>query len=293
MPNSLMGTLLEAINTATGKQNSFDGGLQALCDMFAIPPGNNNGRLVSLARMFDSSISTASGALNYFLLNPTVLPQFGIGFANSGPLDSRVSFASTAGGTYYDSAGTLKTAATNEPRFNYDQSTRQPDGLMIFAAQTENASISPLSSIGGFPSSGTVYAEVCVPTLGGAGFPGVISFDDGTANNAITINIYDATTDQIYFEAFSGGVAQCQIRPAQAATSGLKVKCAASWSNNSFRFSWNGNLATEDTSGSIPTVTRLLLGQLRGGGGYLNCEIRSVALFNYQMTNTQLATFTG
>lgn len=43
----------------------------------------------------------------------------------SGSLDPRITFTRASGATYYNSAGTLTTAATDTPRFDYDPNTLQ------------------------------------------------------------------------------------------------------------------------------------------------------------------------
>jgi hypothetical protein len=205
------------------------------------------------------------------------VPSFDLPLLLTGALDPRVAFTSLAGGAYTDSAGNGQVALANQPRFNYSAGILR--GMLIASAQTENAIVSNLDTIGGLGSSATVYVECYCPTLGLGTNPGVLTFDDGTASNAITFFINDATTDIPGFVVFVGGVAQANMAVVAAATAGQILRLAATWSDNSFKFAANGVAAADDTSGTIPTVTRMVLGQSRGGGNYLESEMRRVKIW--------------
>jgi hypothetical protein len=205
--------------------------------------------------------------------------------------DSRIAFTSTSGGTYYDQQGVEITAGSNTQRINHDSTTKAQKGLMIFAAQSESAVITDLSTIGGFPSAGTMFAEFCVPPLGYASNPRVIQFDNGSIDNSLRIILDQSQLSASFFYVTVSGATQCAIGNLVPLVAGSTAKVAVSWSTNIFRFACNGANATEDTSGTIPTVTRLQFG--RGAGGMqLNCELRRVEIFNYQMTNEELQKLT-
>lgn len=208
-------------------------------------------------------------------------------------LDTRITFTSVAGGSYTNYLGNVVVAGANEPRFNYSTGPLTARGLLITTAQTENASITNLALIGGVQAAMTVYVECYVPTLGLASNPGLLNFDDGTANNALVFYLNDSTTDIPGFAVFSGGINQANIAPGSATTAGTLLKMAASWKTGGpVRFAWNGTAGTEVASATIPTPTRMLIGQTRGGGNYWGAEVRNVTIWGSQFETSQLQALT-
>src|SRR4029077_17321879 len=54
----------------------------------------------------------------------------------SGVLDPRPTFTRASTATYFDASGTMQTAATNAPRFDYDPVTHALRGLLIEEQRT-------------------------------------------------------------------------------------------------------------------------------------------------------------
>ena len=69
---TLMGALQQSIRNLTGSDYDFNGDLHSLCDFYSIPPSPISGRLIALANTF-TTVTSASEALNYFLLNPETI----------------------------------------------------------------------------------------------------------------------------------------------------------------------------------------------------------------------------
>ena len=59
-----------------------------------------------------------------------------LSFMTPGTLDPRITFTRASTATYTDASGTIQTAATNAPRWDYDPVTHQMRGLLIEEART-------------------------------------------------------------------------------------------------------------------------------------------------------------
>jgi hypothetical protein len=72
-------------------------------------------------------------------LNPGLVPQgvtLDLSFMAPGSLDTRITFTRASTGTYFDSTGTMRTAAINAPRWDYDPVTHALRGMLIEEART-------------------------------------------------------------------------------------------------------------------------------------------------------------
>lgn len=107
---------------------------------------------------------------------------------------------------------------------------------------------------------GTLVAEG-VPNGNSAAVRGAACLDDGTANNRIQMR-YDAQ-QRASFVVSTGGI--LQAGPIASASNSWPVearrKAAMSYAANAFAFSCNGEAAQIDTSGTVPAVSRLSIGQ--------------------------------
>ena len=114
MSQPLQSALQQSIRSALGCANDFNGDLHAMCDLYGIVAAPISGRLIEAARKFDSSITTASSALNYFLQNPqNACGTLVLDFTTMSTLDPRITFSRGSQATLFDSTGTLRYAKHN------------------------------------------------------------------------------------------------------------------------------------------------------------------------------------
>jgi hypothetical protein len=83
-----------------------------------------------------------------------------LSFMSAGTLPSGVTFTRLSSATYFDSSGTLQTAATNVPRWDYHPTTNALQGLLIEEARTN-----PVLNSGNAATWGVSGAVVATPTV--------------------------------------------------------------------------------------------------------------------------------
>jgi hypothetical protein len=85
-----------------------------------------------------------------------------LSFLTPGTLDPRITFTRASTATYFDSAGTLQTATTNAPRWDYDPVTHVLRGMLIEEARTNLWLQSADASNAAWVKAGTVVAAPVV-----------------------------------------------------------------------------------------------------------------------------------
>lgn len=156
-------------------------------------------------------------------------------------------------------------------------------------ALTRSADVASVNTLSPWynATAGTIYAEaVCVvPTS--VSF--VAQFNDLTTSNFIDGARYQTTLRTL---VNTGGVNQSTLIPGTAA--GAVNKTALAYAANDIAMSANGAAALTDTSATIPTVTRLWLGDDGSGSPrYLNGYLRRITYYPVRLTNAQLQNLTA
>lgn len=128
--------------------------------------------------------------------------------------------------------------------------------------------------------------------VGGASNPRIVEFSDGTANNRITLAVFDGSDDKPKLQITTGGAQQCLIDTTVVATPLTLIKVAASWTTDIFRFACNGAAGPEDTSGTLPVVTQMQIGR-QLTTSYLNGWIPKLQYGPQLLTSAQLASMTA
>jgi hypothetical protein len=132
---------------------------------FGIPVRNGLG----VGLLASTSLSTRRGSST----PPGPTPALTLDFL-TGTLDPRITFTRTTTGTYIGSDGLVKTAAIDEPRFEYDPTTLQPRGLLIEPSRTNLLlHSSDLTQAAWVPVGATIAMTATGP--------------DGAANSATTV----------------------------------------------------------------------------------------------------------
>jgi hypothetical protein len=131
-------------------------------------------------------------------------------------------------------------------------------------------------------SEGAFAAEYIPPTI--ATTLGVLSVNDGTTNNRI-----DARSNGISFVT-SGGATQAGMVATGAVANAIN-RCVVGYKLNSFAFAVNGNAPATDTSGSIPTVSRLVIGAVDNFSPSLNGHMRKLRYWPLRITNAEVQAF--
>jgi hypothetical protein len=155
----------------------------------------------------------------------------------------------------------------------------------------DSAIVTPISSFYN-QAEGTLFAEGSA--AGTTGFGALFSVDDTTANERIQIR-RDPNTAQGYLNAVvtDNNVSQATLNTASATwTTDTEVKrVALAVKADDLAVSMNGATALTDTSATLPTVTRMLIGD-GVNSTRANGHIRKIAYWPKRLTDTLLEQLT-
>jgi hypothetical protein len=161
------------------------------------------------------------------------------------------------------------------------------------ASVTRNADViskTGISSLIG-QTEGTIYAEIKVNKLIGIASRYIFHISDGTINNRIYMAFSGASSNVLRGRIFNGGTLQCSIDTSTITTTGT-YKLALAYKNNDIVFYVNGVQIGVDTSATIPTCSRVDIGQNYAGASQLSDNVLLSTLFKTRLTNGELATLT-
>lgn len=329
-------------------------------------------------------LSVANNGIAGSAFNEAGTPALDLNFAYTKTLPGTVTFAradASTCATYFDSNGTLQTAAANIPRFDHNPVTLESLGLLTEESRTNlllnsetlstqsvtsaataytlsfygtgTVTLSGTSTAGPLvgtaenqrvsltftPTAGTLtltvigsvkyanleagsFATSWIKTVGssltraadaasmtGANFsswynstegtfvakadktflvgnyPAIWCIDDGTANNYIGVFHNTGATSRRYFVVVVGGVGQVFNDTVDASFgAGVMTSHAAAYKANNFAFSRSGEAAQKSSSGTVPTVNRLLLGQWPGR--FINGHIARFVYYNTRLSDS-------
>jgi hypothetical protein len=134
---------------------------------------------------------------------------------------------------------------------------------------------------------GAVYSEF--RTYGStSAFRNALSISDGTAANTIDLRI-DSGNDEDFQIGATGGT-QADLEFGKYAA-GTYVKGIGAYKINDFAASYRGLTAGTDTSGTLPVVSQMQIGD-KFGSAYLNGYIKKIAFYPTRLTNAELQALT-
>jgi hypothetical protein len=115
----------------------------------------------------------------------------------------------------------------------------------------------------------------------------IFSFNDGTSNNEIR------TGSTSTLQVLDAAIVQANLAPTPLIPyDGTAFTFASAWSANNFASVTTGAVAT-DTTGTIPTVTQLLLGSGPSAIGVLGGHIRRITYYPQRLPNATLKALTS
>jgi hypothetical protein len=150
------------------------------------------------------------------------------------------------------------------------------------SAVTRAASLGDLISSAIANNIRSFYVEFRSPAVGTRG---VVSLNDNTANERASV-ITSGTDPRLVVH--DGGVEQANINGGTV-SAGVRTRIAVRLNENDFAISINGGAVVTDTSGTLPTVDRLMLGRTQAGE-YLNGTIARLTGWTQPLANSTLQT---
>ena len=150
------------------------------------------------------------------------------------------------------------------------------------AAVTRNASLADLISGAIANNIRSFYVEFSSPAVGTRG---VVSLNDNTANERASV-LTSGTDPRLVVH--DGGVEQANINGGTVAA-GVRTRVAVRINADDFAISINGGAVVTDTSGTLPTVDRLMFGRTQAGE-YLNGRIARFTGWSQLLPNATLQT---
>jgi hypothetical protein len=157
------------------------------------------------------------------------------------------------------------------------------------AAATRATDVADITSISSFynQAEGTLFAEGVI-RKNTDGTP--LLFDDTTQDEVVRLSVLSNGIPSLV--VVDGGVSQASIGIGSAITAPFTYKLAGAAKQDDFQAALNGALGTADTSGTMPTLTRLRLGRRLAATGVYSGTIAKIAYYPRRLSNSLLQQLT-
>ncbi len=138
-------------------------------------------------------------------------------------------------------------------------------------------------------SEGTLYAEAIAPSGVSSAIQSVASITNSSNDGRILL--YRSTVPAPVFQGDIPGAQQFQITSGSWANGSVQ-KLAGAYKVNDFAASFNAGTVGTDTLGTLPTVDRLIIGDVSAANRSFCGTIRKIAFYPQRVTNAQLQALT-
>ena len=148
----------------------------------------------------------------------------------------------------------------------------------------DNVTVPNLAATGFNASESTLYVDAESPVT--ANTKHHISLSGGSAANVLAIY---ALNNNIGMVALTAGVTQAQV---ETAVTGTRSRSAFAYKVNDFAMSANSGAVVKDTSGTVPTVSVMHLGDRADGNRKMNGRIYQAAIIPRRISDAALQNVT-
>jgi hypothetical protein len=233
------------------------------------------------------TVTAAAHTLSFYGTGTVTLS----GASTAGPLVGTGDYPNRVSLTFTPTAGTLTVTVTGSVQFanlglGAFASSWIPTAGSSATRALDSAIIADLSLLGFNPTEGTILFEN--ELAGVSGNQWWFQLDDGTTSNRIYISNVNALTSAI---VQVGGVNQASMQLNAATAANTVYKSAIAWRANSFAACQNGGTVLTDSSGTIPAVSRLVLGNSTGAAPMFGWIRRAIYL-PYRLSNSRMQLWT-
>lgn len=139
-------------------------------------------------------------------------------------------------------------------------------------------------------AQGTLYAEYAkYANISGR----IVNISNNTGNNQIRLNGSVSTAIRPDWQIVDAAVTQANVLAVNTIAPNVFCKTAGAYATNSFNQATNALLGTEDTSGTVPSVSQMNIGSNEANTAIINGTIKKIAYYPLRVSNAQLQALTS